>query len=117
MYRPLAQADWQFAQQPGESSRFPVEFDAGAVHKWVIVHRQATRPEPPASGFEPDPDGQAVLPSQLDRKVENVGFRSTRIRTLDNSLISIPNNSVVNTTVENWAGGHEIIYIMDWWEE
>ena len=34
-------------------------------------------------------------------KVENVGFRSTRIRTLDNSLISIPNNSVVNTTVEN----------------
>ncbi len=33
--------------------------------------------------------------------VENVGFRSTRIRTPDNSLISIPNNSVVNTTVEN----------------
>ncbi len=33
--------------------------------------------------------------------VEEVGFRSTRIRTLDNSLISIPNNSVVNTKVEN----------------
>lgn len=33
--------------------------------------------------------------------VEAVGFRSTRIRTLDNSLISIPNNSVVNATVEN----------------
>jgi MscS family membrane protein len=33
--------------------------------------------------------------------VEDVGFRSTRIRTLDNSLISIPNNSVVNTKVEN----------------
>ena len=33
--------------------------------------------------------------------VEDVGFRSTRIRTLDNSLISIPNNAVVNTTVEN----------------
>jgi MscS family membrane protein len=33
--------------------------------------------------------------------VEDVGFRSTRIRTLDNSLISVPNNSVVNTTVEN----------------
>ncbi len=30
-----------------------------------------------------------------------MGFRSTRIRTPDNSLISIPNNSVVNTTVEN----------------
>jgi len=33
--------------------------------------------------------------------VEDVGFRSTRIRTVDNSLISIPNNSVVNATVEN----------------
>jgi len=26
---------------------------------------------------------------------------TTRIRTLDNSLISIPNNAVVNATVEN----------------
>jgi MscS family membrane protein len=33
--------------------------------------------------------------------VEDVGFRSTRIRTQDNSLLSIPNNAVVNTTVEN----------------
>ena len=33
--------------------------------------------------------------------VEDVGFRSTRIRTLDNSLLSIPNDSVINTTVEN----------------
>jgi MscS family membrane protein len=33
--------------------------------------------------------------------VEDVGFRSTRIRTSDNSLVSIPNNSVVNATIEN----------------
>jgi MscS family membrane protein len=33
--------------------------------------------------------------------VEDVGFRSTRIRTQDNSLISIPNDSVINTTVDN----------------
>jgi MscS family membrane protein len=33
--------------------------------------------------------------------VEDVGFRSTRIRTPDNSLIFIPNDSVINTTVEN----------------
>jgi MscS family membrane protein len=33
--------------------------------------------------------------------VEDVGFRSTRIRTADNSVISIPNNNVVNATVEN----------------
>lgn len=39
--------------------------------------------------------------------VEDVGFRSTRIRTLDNSLISVPNNSVVNTTVENLSARTE----------
>ena len=33
--------------------------------------------------------------------VEDVGFRSTRIRTPDNSLISIPNDAVINTKVEN----------------
>ncbi len=33
--------------------------------------------------------------------VEDVGFRSTRIRTFYNSLISIPNNEVVNTVVDN----------------
>ena len=33
--------------------------------------------------------------------VEDVGFRSTWIRTPDNSLVSIPNNSVVNAAVEN----------------
>jgi MscS family membrane protein len=35
--------------------------------------------------------------------VEDVGFRSTRIRTADNSLISIPNSTIVNATVENLA--------------
>jgi MscS family membrane protein len=33
--------------------------------------------------------------------VEDVGFRSTRIRTSDNSLLSIPNNSIVDATIEN----------------
>ena len=33
--------------------------------------------------------------------VEDVGFRSTRIRTPDNSLVTIPSSAVVNTTVEN----------------
>jgi MscS family membrane protein len=42
-----------------------------------------------------------VRVSGSEGTVENVGFRSTRIRTLDNSLIPIPNNSVVNATVEN----------------
>ena len=33
--------------------------------------------------------------------VEDVGFRSAWIRMPENSLVSIPNNSVVNVTVEN----------------
>jgi len=33
--------------------------------------------------------------------VEDVGFRSSRIRTYDNSLISVPNSTVVNATIEN----------------
>jgi MscS family membrane protein len=45
--------------------------------------------------------GHYVRVSGTDGTVEDVGFRSTRIRTLDNSLISIPNNAVVNATVEN----------------
>ena len=45
--------------------------------------------------------GQVVRVSGSEGTVEDVGFRSTRIRTPDNSLISIPNNSVVNATVEN----------------
>jgi MscS family membrane protein len=45
--------------------------------------------------------GHYVRVSGGEGTVEDVGFRSTRIRTPDNSLISIPNNNVVNTTVEN----------------
>ena len=45
--------------------------------------------------------GHQIRVSGTEGAVEDVGFRSTRIRTLDNSLISIPNNTVVNTTVEN----------------
>jgi MscS family membrane protein len=45
--------------------------------------------------------GHFVKVAGAEGSVEDVGFRSTRIRTSDNSLISIPNNSVVNATVEN----------------
>ncbi len=33
--------------------------------------------------------------------VEDVGFRSTRIRTLEGHLVTIPNNTIANATVEN----------------
>jgi MscS family membrane protein len=45
--------------------------------------------------------GHVIRVSGSEGTVEDVGFRSTRIRTLDNTLISIPNNAVVNATVEN----------------
>src|SRR5207244_7302319 len=45
--------------------------------------------------------GHYVKLSGGEGTVEDVVFGSTRIRTSDNSLISIPNNAVVNATVEN----------------
>ena len=33
--------------------------------------------------------------------VEEVGFRSTRIRTLQGHLVTLPNNTIANTTIEN----------------
>jgi MscS family membrane protein len=45
--------------------------------------------------------GHLIKVSGTVGRVEDVGFRSTRVRTLENSLISIPNNAVVNATVEN----------------
>jgi len=33
--------------------------------------------------------------------IEEVGFRSTRVRTLEGTLVTIPNNTIANTNVEN----------------
>jgi MscS family membrane protein len=45
--------------------------------------------------------GHLVKLSGVEGFVEDVGFRSTRIRTYDGSLVTVPNNSVVNATIEN----------------
>ncbi len=45
--------------------------------------------------------GQRILIDGNDGVVETVGFRSTRIRTLTGHLLTIPNEKVVNSTVEN----------------
>ena len=45
--------------------------------------------------------GQYVRIGTNEGTVEDVGFRSTRIRTPDNSLLTIPSSAVVSTTVEN----------------
>jgi len=45
--------------------------------------------------------GHRIRVGGSEGTVEDVGFRSTRIRTLDNSMISLPNSAVINATVEN----------------
>ena len=45
--------------------------------------------------------GDRIKINNFDGSVENVGFRSTRIRLLNGHLVSIPNEKVVNSEVEN----------------
>lgn len=45
--------------------------------------------------------GHWIKVGDAEGTVEHVGFRSTRIRTFADSLISIPNSTLVNTVVDN----------------
>lgn len=45
--------------------------------------------------------GDMIKYDSVEGKVEEVGFRSTRIRTLDRSLVSVPNRLITNTAVNN----------------
>ena len=45
--------------------------------------------------------GHWIKTSEAEGIVETINFRSTRIRTFYNSLVSIPNNKLVETTVDN----------------
>ena len=45
--------------------------------------------------------GDRVVIGDHDGPVEEVGFRSTKIRTLDGHLVTIPNSTVVNAQVRN----------------
>ncbi len=45
--------------------------------------------------------GDRVVISGVDGTVESVGFRSTRIRTLDGHLVTMPNGDVANSAVRN----------------
>jgi len=45
--------------------------------------------------------GERIVIDAYDGVVENVGFRSTRIRTLTGHLVSIPNEKIVNSGLEN----------------
>ena len=45
--------------------------------------------------------GERIKLGGYDGPVEQVGFRSTRIRTLDGHLVTVPNSKIVNDMVEN----------------
>ncbi|MFH0908351.1 MAG: mechanosensitive ion channel family protein [bacterium] len=45
--------------------------------------------------------GDRVVVDGFDGPVEDVGFRSTRIRTLEGHLITIPNGELANKTIQN----------------
>lgn len=45
--------------------------------------------------------GQVIRTSGIEGKVEDIGFRSTRVRTRDNTLVIIPSAALVNSCIEN----------------
>jgi len=47
--------------------------------------------------------GDRIAASGYEGVVEEIGFRSTRIRTLNDTLVTIPNANIVNSPVENIA--------------
>ncbi len=45
--------------------------------------------------------GDFIVTSDIEGTVDNVGLRSTRIRKIDTSIISVPNGNLANTTITN----------------
>lgn len=52
---------------------------------------------------EPFIVGEYIVMGDVAGTVERVGFRSTRIRMLDQSLVTVPNNTIVNSNIRNWS--------------
>ena len=47
--------------------------------------------------------GHWIKLKDVEGKVENVGFRSTSIRTFHDSLVTIPNSQMISSTIDNMA--------------
>jgi MscS family membrane protein len=47
--------------------------------------------------------GDWITVGSVDGTVERVGFRSTRVRTFYNSVITVPNRDFISATVDNWG--------------
>ena len=64
-------------------------------------------------GDKPFEIGDRVVFEGHDGPVESVGFRSTRIRTLEGHLVTVPNSELVNKTVQNIGKRPHIRRIMN----
>jgi MscS family membrane protein len=47
--------------------------------------------------------GDWIKVGDVEGTVEDIGFRTTRIRTWPATLVSIPNKTVANATIDNWS--------------
>jgi MscS family membrane protein len=47
--------------------------------------------------------GDTVKVNNLTGRIEKIGLRSTRIRTGDKTLVTVPNKQMVDTMVDNWS--------------
>jgi MscS family membrane protein len=52
---------------------------------------------------EPFRIGDWIAFGDVSGGVEAIGFRSTRIRAIDQSLITVPNNTLMNANITNWS--------------
>ena len=64
-------------------------------------------------GDRPFELGDRIVVDGHDGPVESVGFRSTRIRTLDGHLVTIPNGELANKTIQNIGKRPHIRRIMN----
>ncbi len=52
---------------------------------------------------EPFVVGEYIILGDVAGTVESIGFRSIRVRVLDQSLVTIPNKTVMNANISNWS--------------
>jgi MscS family membrane protein len=54
-------------------------------------------------GDRPFVEGEVIKIAEAEGKVERVGLRSTRVRQVDQSLVTIPNSKMANSAIINWS--------------
>lgn len=48
-------------------------------------------------------EGEFIVTSDVEGTVEHVGIRSTRIRRLDQALVTVPNSTLASSVILNWS--------------